>query len=66
MPVKGVRGRLPEGPGRVAADNELWRMVPECVREANMAPDFHDYHGNFTAQIFERLFEDVCATLEED
>ncbi|GJJ68190.1 hypothetical protein EMPS_09547 [Entomortierella parvispora] len=62
-PVKGqLRGR--EG-GR-AADNELWKTVPDFVREAGIAPDYHDYHGNFDADLFERLFEALCTTLHED
>lgn len=64
-PVKGkLRGA--RGRGRAAAEDELWRTVPAFVRESAVAPDFHDYHGNFTAELFERLFERLCDTLAAD
>lgn len=63
-PVKGnIRGQASR---RVARDNELWRMVPDFVREARIAPDYHDYHGNFTSELFEKLFERLCTILTED
>lgn len=64
-PVKGEQRGIARR-GRAAADNELWRTVPDFVRDCQIAPDFHDYHGNFTADLFERLFTKLCNTLRED
>ena len=64
-PVKGQQRGISRR-GRAAADDELWRTVPDFVRECQIAPDFHDYHGNFTADLFERLFTNLCCTLRED
>jgi transposase len=62
----GLRGATATGRGRRAAGAELWREVPAVVREAGIAPDFHDYHGNFNAELFERLFEKLCVILHDD
>ena len=40
--------------------------MPDFVRESGVAPDFHDYHGNFTAELFEKLFAKLCKTLSDD
>lgn len=37
-----------------------WCCVPDAVKAANITPDQVDYHGNFTADIFEKLFEQIC------
>lgn len=64
-PVKGkARGRA--AGGRTANDNLLWQTVPDFVRDSGVAPDFHDYHGNFTADLFEKLFKKLCQTLRDD
>lgn len=64
-PVKGKQRGVGTR-GRAAAENELWRTIPEFVRASGVAPDFHDYHGNFTAEIFENLFAKLCETLSTD
>ncbi|KAI8140312.1 hypothetical protein BJV82DRAFT_671741 [Fennellomyces sp. T-0311] len=43
------------------------RGVPElvkCVKDAKIARDYNDYHGNFNADLFKRLLECLCKKLE--
>ncbi|GES74567.1 hypothetical protein H257_11777 [Rhizophagus clarus] len=44
---------------------EEWNDVPNVVKEANIVPNQVNYHGNFTAEIFEDLFSILCKTLHE-
>lgn len=53
-PVKGKQQGIPVR-GHATPKNELWRSVPDFVHESSIAPDFHNYHNNFTAELFEKL-----------
>ena len=66
-PVKGqahIRPEVGQKRGRKSKDEELWHTMPQVVKDAQIAPDYHDYHGNFNAEIFESLFDDLCKTLQ--
>jgi len=65
-PVTGKARGHQGGRGRRPQDNKDWSTVPEFVRESGIAPDLHDYHGNFNASLFERLFKELCQTLSND
>jgi hypothetical protein len=47
----------PSSRGRRRANAEAWDNIPDVIRNSNIAADHVDYHGNFTAEIFEDLFE---------
>jgi hypothetical protein len=53
-------------PGRPAANSNVWTSVPPFVRNANITPDTIDYHGNFNADIFEKLFKKLGKRLHEE
>ena len=36
------------------------------MKNSGITPDSHDYHGNFNAELFERLFTRLCAILHAD
>ena len=55
----------PGNRGRKRNNAEEWNDVPDVVKEANIVPNQVDYHGNFTAEIFEDLFSTLCKTLHE-
>ena len=55
----------PSNRGRRRNNAEEWNDVPDVVKEANIVPNQVDYHGNFTAEIFEDLFSTLCKTLHE-
>lgn len=55
----------PGSRGRKRNNAEEWSDVPDVVKEANIVPNQVDYHGNFTAEIFEDLFSTLCKTLYE-
>ncbi|CAG8735941.1 4636_t:CDS:2 [Rhizophagus irregularis] len=56
----------PPGNRRRKRNNaEEWDDIPNVVKEANIVPNQVDYHGNFTAEIFEDLFSTICETLYE-
>ncbi|KAF9420383.1 hypothetical protein BGZ76_004097 [Entomortierella beljakovae] len=48
-------------------DDDLWKNVPEEVREAssNIFAKDDDYHGNFTSEIFDRIFQTLCENLNK-
>lgn len=46
-----------------AQGNNIWTSLPDCVCNSGIAPNYHDYHGNFTAELFERLFDRMCLAL---
>jgi hypothetical protein len=51
--------------GREDSESDfLWESLPRRVKESEIAPNYHDYHGNFDAEIFEEIFTDLCNTLE--
>jgi transposase len=52
--------------GRPRLDREQWETVPEVVLQSNIAPTQVDYHGNFTADIFEDLFSKLCESLQNE
>jgi hypothetical protein len=43
-----------------------WDSLPDCVKESKIAPNYHDYHGNFTAELFEQIFDRLCKKLEQN
>jgi hypothetical protein len=55
----------PSGRGRRRANADAWGELPDAIRHANIVADDIDYHGNFTAEIFEDLFERLCQTVGE-
>ena len=56
----------PSNRGRKRNNAEEWNNVPDVVKEANIVPNQVDYHGNFTGEIFETLFETLCKTIHEN
>ena len=53
--------------GRPGTKNtaQQWASLPQCVKNSNITPDYHDYHGNFNADLFEKLFDRLCDKLKE-
>ncbi|CAB4424159.1 unnamed protein product [Rhizophagus irregularis] len=51
--------------GRRRANADAWDNVPDIIRNSNIMADHVDYHGNFTAEIFEDLFDKLCANIKE-
>lgn len=49
--------------GRPPKDANEWTTVLDVVRETSTVPDYHDYHGNFTADLFEEIFRRLCDQL---
>ncbi|KAI8597883.1 hypothetical protein EDD21DRAFT_203388 [Dissophora ornata] len=45
-------------------DNNVWNNVPQEVKDAKVIAVDHDYHGNFNAELFDRLFQRICQNLE--
>src|ERR1700722_1753357 len=43
----------PSSRGRKRANADAWDNVPDIIRNSNIVADQNDYHGNFTAEIFE-------------
>lgn len=50
----------PSSKGRKWANLNSWDDVSEVVRNSNIIVDHVNYHSNFTAKIFEDLFEKLC------
>lgn len=55
----------PSGRGRRRANADAWGELPDAIQHANIVADDVDYHGNFTAEIFEDLFERLCKSVME-
>ena len=55
----------PSSRERRGANTKAWDNIPDVIRNSNIAADHVDYHRNFTAEIFEDLFEKLCANLKE-
>jgi DDE superfamily endonuclease len=55
----------PTSKGRRRANASDWENLPESIRKCNIVADNVDYHGNFTADIFEDLFDNLCANVKE-
>ena len=55
----------PSSRGRKRINADAWADIPEVIRNSNIAADHVDYHGNFTAEIFENLFDKLCANIRE-
>jgi hypothetical protein len=53
----------PSVKGRRRANADAWAGLPDVIRHANIAADNVDYRGNFTADIFEDLFETFAEIL---
>ena len=65
-PSKGQAHTKGPGTGRRAQHNAaMWNEVPDFIRDANIVPpDHNDYHGNFTAGMFNKMFTGVCKNLQ--
>ena len=55
----------PSSRGRKRANADAWDNIPDVIRNFKIVADHVDYHGNFTAEIFEDLFDKLCANLKE-
>jgi transposase len=55
----------PSSRGRKRTNADAWNDVPEVIRNSNLAANHVDYYGNFTAEIFEDLFEKLCINIME-
>ena len=55
---KSTNGRVTAA--RVTAARALWNILDQT----NVAPDQHNYHGNFNADLFETLFKRLCDNLQ--
>ena len=55
----------PSSRGRKRLNADEWANIPDTIRNANIAADQTDYHGNFNAEIFEDLFEKLCAGIKD-
>ncbi|KAF9931830.1 hypothetical protein FBU30_009526 [Linnemannia zychae] len=44
-------------------DAHLWSDVPPEIQEAGIIATDHDYHGNFNADLFDKLFQRLCQNL---
>ena len=51
--------------GRKRLNADEWENIPDTIRNANLVADQSDYHGNFNAEIFEDLFEKLCAGIKD-
>ncbi|KAF9127502.1 hypothetical protein BGX30_014769 [Mortierella sp. GBA39] len=60
---------LTKGPGtgrRAQHDAAMWNEVPDFSRDANIVPPNHNYyHGNFTAELFDKMFTGACKSLQD-
>ena len=45
--------------------SEAWNEMPQADDNVQITPDKHDYFGNFNAEIFECLFENLCKALQK-
>src|SRR5260363_307551 len=41
-------------------------VVPDAIKNANIVPDEVDYRGNFNAEVFEKIFKNLCEILKSD
>jgi len=55
----------PSSRGRKRANADAWDNIPEVIQNSNIAANHIDYDGNFTAEIFEDLFDKLCANIRE-
>ncbi|CAG8451897.1 8946_t:CDS:10 [Scutellospora calospora] len=58
--------KRPTGKGRKKKNAKAWETVLDAVKMAGIVPDKVDYHGNFNAEVFERIFENLCENLSND
>ncbi|KAG0379357.1 hypothetical protein BGX24_000773, partial [Mortierella sp. AD032] len=49
--------------GTGANNAEAWNKVPQFVKDAGVVAPTADYHGNFTAEVFDALFTRICENL---
>ncbi|KAG0372844.1 hypothetical protein BGX24_012511, partial [Mortierella sp. AD032] len=49
--------------GTGANNAEAWNKVPEFVKDAGVVAPTTDYHGNFTAEVFDAQFTRICDNL---
>lgn len=53
----------PGNRGRKRNNADAWENIPDVIKNANLVPNQVDYHGNFNADIFENLFDKLCALI---
>jgi hypothetical protein len=49
--------------GASAQNAEVWNNVPDFIKNANVIAPTHDYHGNFTSEVFDSIFTEICKNL---
>ncbi|KAI8146942.1 hypothetical protein BJV82DRAFT_665046 [Fennellomyces sp. T-0311] len=59
-PETGDKRKRTPGRSPTKSTPKEWKNLPKCVKDAKIAPDYNDYHDNFNADLFERLFERLC------
>ena len=42
---------------------EAWNKVPQFIKDAGIVAPTADYHGNFTAEVFDAIFTRICKNL---
>ncbi|KAF9569575.1 hypothetical protein EC968_002472 [Mortierella alpina] len=65
-PMRGIGQDLP---GSITTNEELWQSVPNTVKKAGIATDFHDghyYYSDLEDTTWELMFETLCQTLHQD
>jgi arsenate reductase-like glutaredoxin family protein len=50
-------------PTQSSSDSDPWRTVNNIIRESDIVPQCHDYHGSFTADLFETILKRLCDRL---
>lgn len=54
-----------KGTSKTLHDKTLWNDVPQTIRDAGIIAPTMDYHGNFTADLFDDLFARICQNLQK-
>ncbi|OAQ28301.1 hypothetical protein K457DRAFT_126709 [Linnemannia elongata AG-77] len=54
-----------KGTSKTLHDKTLWNDVPQMIRDAGIIAPTMDYHGNFTAELFDDLFARICQNLQK-
>ncbi len=55
----------PSSRGRKWANADAWDNISEVIQNSNITADYINYHENFTAKIFEDLFDKLYANIKE-
>jgi hypothetical protein len=64
-PADGATPMQENRRGPKSKDRDEWMNVPDYIKKSGIAPDIHDYHGNFNTDLFEKIFKRVCLQLGE-